>query len=138
MVFILGEIFEVESKKASELLEISATNFRQILSRSRKDLYNFMNNKCGLLKAENPCRCSKKTKELIQAGKVNADNTMFNVGFVNRISEVATERANQSESVIEEKYAFLFKEHPFYNKDKSHDVLKGILRDDDIKTIFDL
>lgn len=138
LVFILGEIFEVQSKTASELLEISAANFRQILSRSRKDLYNFMNNKCGLLRAENPCRCSKKTKELIHAGKVNPEKIMFNKGFINKISEMATERANKSESIIEEKYAFLFKEHPFYNKDNSHDVLQGILKDEDIKTIFNL
>lgn len=138
LVFILGEIFEVESNTASQLLEVSAANFRQILARARRDLYNFMNNKCGLLKAENPCRCSKKTKELIQAGKVDPENIVFNKGFIDRIRDKAIEKIDKSEHLIEDKYAHLFKEHPFYDKKKSQDVLQVLLNDKNITAMFNL
>ncbi len=39
LVYVLGEIFEIDSKTGAALLEISSDNFRQILSRARKDLY---------------------------------------------------------------------------------------------------
>jgi hypothetical protein len=39
---------------------VSPANFRQLLSRARHDLYQFMNNKCGLVNQSNPCRCARK------------------------------------------------------------------------------
>lgn len=138
LVFILSEIFEVDSKTGAELLEITAGNFRKILSRARRDLYQFMNNKCGLLSAENPCRCPQKTKELIKAGRINPEKILFLKGLVERVSDIAVERVHQSQHLVEEKYANLFKEHPFYNKDKSRDILASLTKDEDLKSIFNL
>lgn len=42
LVYILGEIFGVSARVGAELLEISPENFRQKLSRARRDLYQFM------------------------------------------------------------------------------------------------
>src|SRR5437773_4357258 len=49
LVYILGEILGVGDVIGGELLEISPENFRQRLSRSRRDLHSFMNEKCGLV-----------------------------------------------------------------------------------------
>jgi RNA polymerase sigma factor (sigma-70 family) len=62
LTYILGEIFGVTDTVAAELLEISSENFRQRLARARRDLHNFMNDKCGLVNRDNPCRCAKKTR----------------------------------------------------------------------------
>ena len=67
LTFILGAIFGVSDTVAAELLEISPDNFRQRLARARRDLRNFMNDKCGLVNHANPCRCAKKTRAFIQA-----------------------------------------------------------------------
>jgi RNA polymerase sigma factor (sigma-70 family) len=48
LVFILAEMFEVDSKTGAEVLAMSPENYRKVLSRARKDLYHFMNHKCGL------------------------------------------------------------------------------------------
>src|ERR1700730_4523676 len=48
LIYILGEIFEVTDVVGGELLEISRENFRQRLTRARRDLHSFMNDKCGL------------------------------------------------------------------------------------------
>ena len=62
--YIIGAIFEVSDTLAAEVLEISPENFRQRLARARRDLRNFMNDKCGLVNQANPCRCAKKTRAL--------------------------------------------------------------------------
>jgi len=138
LVYVLGEIFEIDSKTGSDLLDISADNYRQILSRARKDLYSFMNDKCGLINTTNPCRCPKKTKGFIQAGWVNETNLQFNNHFIHRISALATEKSVQCDRIMEEKYGALFKEHPYYDKDKSTDLLYKLNGDPEIKNIFDL
>ena len=138
LVYILGEIFEVNSKTGAELLDISSDNFRQQLTRARKDLYNFMNNKCGLINSSNPCRCPKKTKGFIKAGWVNEQDLQFNNHFRKRISEIAIIKANQCDNVMEEKYASLFKDHPYYDKDKSSELINTLTTDPEIKSIFDL
>src|SRR5712691_7933326 len=73
LTFILGAIFGVSDAVGADLLEISAENFRQRLTRARRDLRNFMNDKCGLVNKANPCRCAKKTRGFIQAGHVDPE-----------------------------------------------------------------
>ncbi|MEP6846597.1 MAG: RNA polymerase subunit sigma-70, partial [Panacibacter sp.] len=136
--YILSEIFEVDSTLGSELLEISTDNFRQILVRAKRDLYNFMNNKCGLVNTDNPCRCPKKTKGFIKAGFVNESNLQFNNYFVERISEIAVDRTNLCDNLIEQKYASLYKDHPFYNKDKITELIFTLTADPQLKAIFNL
>jgi hypothetical protein len=67
LTFILGAIFEVSDTVAAEVLEITPDNFRQRLARARRDLRNFMNDKCGLVNQANPCRCAKKTRGFIRS-----------------------------------------------------------------------
>src|SRR5260221_8305211 len=59
LIFTLGEILGVSDSVGGEVLEMSAENFRQCLSRARRDLHNFMNDQCGLVNTTNPCRCPK-------------------------------------------------------------------------------
>jgi len=87
IVFILGEIFDVDHNMGSEILNISRDNFRQKLSRARKNLNTFMKEKCGLVNKQNPCRCRKKTMAFIEAGWVDPDNLQFNNNYLKRIYE---------------------------------------------------
>jgi DNA-directed RNA polymerase specialized sigma24 family protein len=63
-------IFGVSDAVGAELMEISRDNFRQKLSRARRDLHNFMNDQCGLINTANPCRCAKKTQAFMKAGYI--------------------------------------------------------------------
>src|SRR5439155_17017389 len=58
LIFTLGEILGVSDALGSEVLEMTAENFRQSLARARRDLHSFMNNQCGLLNRNNSCRCA--------------------------------------------------------------------------------
>jgi RNA polymerase sigma factor (sigma-70 family) len=59
IIFILGEMFDIDHNLGSEILGITPGNFRIKLMRTRKDFYNWMNNRCGLINLANPCRCQK-------------------------------------------------------------------------------
>jgi len=69
-VLILGSIFGNKSEIAAKILDMTSENFRKQLSRAKADLFNFMENKCGLMDSLNSCRCHKKTKGFRKEGLV--------------------------------------------------------------------
>ena len=113
LAYILGGIFAVSDTVAAEVLEITAANFRQRLARARRDLRNFMNDKCGLVNQANPCRCAKKTRGFIQAGHVDPENLLF---VRDRISEVreAAPQAYETIKTLDGKCADIYSRHPFF------------------------
>lgn len=78
MIYIIGEMFGADHNVGSEIMNMSKDNFRAKLSKARKDLYNFMNNQCGLVNKDNPCRCYKKVTAAVNGGFIDAKNLLFN------------------------------------------------------------
>ena len=138
LIYILGEVFRIDHRLASDIFEISPDNFRQKLARARRDLYNFMNDKCGLVNESNPCRCPKKTKGLVQVGIVDPQRLQFNAHYVQHIHELVPERAAKMLNTYEEQYQRLFGEHPFQLSARSARIVDDILNNETIREIFDL
>jgi len=138
LVFILGEVFQVDHRLAAEMLEVSPDNFRQKLARARRDLHNFMNDKCGLVNKNNPCRCPKKTKGLVQLGIVDPQRLQFNAHYVQRVRDLVPQRAARMTETYEEQYQKLFGEHPFWNSTRSARIVDSILNNETIREIFEL
>jgi RNA polymerase sigma factor (sigma-70 family) len=113
LVFTLGEIFGASDTVGGEILGMSSDNFRQNLARARRDLYQFMNNQCGLVNASNPCRCPKKTKGFVDAGHVDPHHLRFVPLRLHRIKEAAADAVREIENVVDGQYAAIFREHPF-------------------------
>ncbi|MEM6816684.1 MAG: sigma-70 family RNA polymerase sigma factor, partial [Bacteroidota bacterium] len=65
LIYILGDILDFNSVEGAEILDITPTSFRKQLSRSREKVRNFLTSKCGLVNADNPCRCKRKIDFLI-------------------------------------------------------------------------
>jgi RNA polymerase sigma factor (sigma-70 family) len=121
LIFTLGEIFGASDTVGSEILEMTPDNFRQALSRARRDLYQFMNDQCGLVNTNNPCRCPKKTKGFIDAGHVDPSNLRFVPLHLQRIRDAAADTVRQIDDVVDRQHAALFREHPFLEpKDQIH------------------
>ncbi len=138
LIYILGEIFNANNKIVSQILEISADNFRQKLSRARKNLKNFMHNKCGLINKNNPCRCHKKTKGFIKNGWVNTKELEFNITHKRKIYELSETKSKRLCESLDDEYAVLFSEHPVQEKFDRSQIISNIINDNNIKDIFNL
>ena len=136
LIFILGSMFGVGESAASEILGISKDNYRQKLSRARKQLANFMNSKCGLMKKDNPCHCEKKTKLMMLSGHVNPENLLFTRNYVHSIEKVSSEKIGMVNNLMEEKAIRLFREHPFQESPDFVRSLNDILNSGEFKNIF--
>jgi RNA polymerase sigma factor (sigma-70 family) len=138
IIFILGSIFNVKSNVAAKLLDITAENFRQQLSRAKTDLFQFMDNKCGLINRNNPCRCSKKTKGFMKEGLIDEQAIQFKTEFVTQINQIAPEKNSELDNLIEGKYLSFFKQQVYENKDVTETLVSKMLFDKDIKELFKL
>lgn len=58
IAFILGEVLELPSDEAADVLELTPDAFRKRLSRARERMGAFMLARCGLVDAGRPCRCA--------------------------------------------------------------------------------
>lgn len=112
LVYVLGGIFGVTDRVGADLLDISRDNFRQKLARARRDLCNFMQDKCGLVKASNPYRCAKKTQGFIQLGYIDPRNLVFARERIVQVREVAEKRSEQLDALYGA-YADIRRSHPF-------------------------
>ena len=67
MIYILGEMFDIDHNLGSEILGISAGNFQAFcLMRARKDLYNWMNDRCGLVNKSNLLQVCKRQEDILR------------------------------------------------------------------------
>jgi RNA polymerase sigma factor (sigma-70 family) len=126
LVYILGEIVGVGDAVAAELLDISAENFRQRLTRARRDLHSFMNDRCGLVNSANPCRCAKKTRGFMRAGYVDPENLLFARARITQVEKVAPATV-RAMSVLDAECARIYRDHPFYAPPDIARALRGII-----------
>ena len=93
LVFILGAVFGITSETGGLIMKIRPENFRARLSRSRKKLAAYIDDKCGLMKSSNPCRCIRKIRGAVEAGYIDPRHLQFNRNHVERVMAVAAEYA---------------------------------------------
>ena len=138
MVYILGELFDVDHNLGGEIMGITSGNFRIKLMRSRKDLYEWMNNRCGLVNKDNPCRCSKKTRGYIKAGKVDPHNLQFNTRYKSKISDLSAKNAVEITETVEELNRKVFKDHPMQEPVQATKIINEIFSNQLLKWVIDL
>jgi RNA polymerase sigma factor (sigma-70 family) len=114
LVFVLGEIFGVSDEVGGEVVGVTPVNFRQILSRARHDLYEYLRGNCGLANPDNACKCARKTRAFIEGGFVDPQKLQFNVDYCRRVREVADGRADEWGDAYMQFAASLYRDHPFY------------------------
>jgi len=127
LVFILGEIFQVSDEVGAEIVEVTPANFRQILSRARRDLYEYLRDNCSLVNPANDCKCARKTRAFIQAGFVNPSRLEFTQAHVRKIREVAARRAPELLDAYMEVAASVYRGHPFYEPSEQAAILRRAL-----------
>ena len=126
LAFILGEIFGVTSETGAEVMEISADNFRQLLARARRDLYEFMQGKCGLVNALNPCRCSKKAGAFMQQGWLDPKRRQFTSGRIATVQEVTPDRLEELQG-LQRAHAEIYRRTPLIESPDAVQRLRDVI-----------
>ena len=138
VVFILGAIFGVNDAIGSELLNITKENFRQKLSRSRKKITNFMNERCSLFKEGNSCKCMRKVKALIENGEIDPDNLHFSGHTVKRVRDIAEVKLGQFDTFFEDNCRKLYLDDPFFESPDFVETLNDIVENSTFRNIMNL
>jgi len=138
VIFILGGIFNIKSSIGGSLLGITPENFRKQLSRAKNDLFQFMNQKCGLINPDNPCRCHKKTKGFINEGKINPATHTFTTEFAQSILEVSNSKNDELDILMEGKYMQFFTSRIYEETNIGEKLIESVIFDPEIKRLFHL
>lgn len=136
MVFILAELFGIKDDIGKEILGTTRENFRMMLSRAKKDLYNFMENKCGLINHANPCRCEKKTRSFIKAGFVDPDHRLFTGKYRSTIEAAAAGKQKSLEGSLYDQYRHLFLQHHYLEGPDLLGTLNEWLASEEVRRLF--
>jgi RNA polymerase sigma factor (sigma-70 family) len=112
LAFILGEVMGEDSETAAAALDVTPANFRQLLTRARHDLYQFMNGKCGLVNTNNPCRCARKAAGFMRHGWLDAANLQFSRDRVQAVDKAAPDHLLELEA-IDHQHAQLYRDQPW-------------------------
>jgi len=113
LAFILGAVFSVPTTVAAEILDITPGNYRVRLHRARRDLGSWMNARCGLVDAKNPCSCRGKTAAYVRQGVVDPARLLFNADYVVRIEQLTRRTARDAMQRVDELHDRFFSSHPF-------------------------
>ncbi len=136
LVFILGAIFIVNDVMGSEMLGISRSNFRKILSRSRKRIFNFLNDRCGLINENNSCRCAKAIDTQIRMGLIRPERKLSNGDYALTINDAIPRALGDTTNRSYTKYMSLLREQPFYNPPDMSAWLRDLISNEDFKDLF--
>ncbi|MEQ9402431.1 MAG: RNA polymerase sigma factor [Cyclobacteriaceae bacterium] len=138
LVYILGELFNADHTIGSEILGISKQNFRVRLSRARKDLLQFMSNKCGLVKKENPCRCYKKVTTMIDNKRIDSKKLLFNREEYQSFQKYISKNADHALNIVEDKYRELHERLPFKGYFDRKTFLDEVINDKRVVSLYNL
>ena len=136
LIYLLGDVFNIDHNLGADIFEISKDNFRKKLSRTRKDFHSFMNQQCGLVNTDNPCRCSKKGKAMEAAGRMQTNAKLFDPNFSATILEYAESVGDEVSDLIDRKYIEFFQAHPTKKEFNKETVINELINDSNYNQYF--
>ncbi len=136
LVFILGVVFNVTDVMGSEMLGITRANFRKRLSRSRRRIFNFLNDRCSLVNEKNPCRCAKAIDTQYRMGLMRTGERLANGDYAITINDALSRRLGESTEKYYKKYVNLLRAQPFYNPPDLSAWLRDAISSEDFKDLF--
>jgi RNA polymerase sigma factor (sigma-70 family) len=138
VVFLLGGVFGVPDAVGAEIMDVSRENFRQMLSRARKKVRQYMHGQCGVVDPANRCRCAHKVKSFMDLGMLDPRRPRYRQPARPAVKAMIGRRLG----AFQEKYygPFLdhFRDQPFYEGPDLTVWLRGLLESDKFREIFDL
>jgi RNA polymerase sigma factor (sigma-70 family) len=77
IAYILGDVFELRSDAAGEVVGIEPAAFRKRLSRARRRVREFMRGHCGLVNPDAACSCARRVAPAIARGRLDPTRLLF-------------------------------------------------------------
>ncbi|UQA97442.1 RNA polymerase sigma factor [Streptomyces halobius] len=74
VAYLLGDLLRFTDAEGAEICGISRAAFRQRLSRARSVMRQLMRERCGLVRAANPCRCDRLVRASVDLGLTDPVN----------------------------------------------------------------
>ncbi len=106
---------------------MTPANFRQILSRARRDLYQYMNGSCSLVNPACTCRCARKTRGFLEKGMLDPGKLQFTLGVPAPGPRGRWARADELWQAYEAFGANVYRDHPFYESPDPAAMLRKVL-----------
>lgn len=75
--YLLGDVLGMPDRVGAEILEITPAAFRKRVSRAHAIVASVVADRCGLIRAENPCRCRRQLGPSIDAGILDPRRPLF-------------------------------------------------------------
>jgi RNA polymerase sigma factor (sigma-70 family) len=138
LIYLLGDSFGIDHNIGADIFGISRQNFRVKLHRARKELHSYLEYRCGLIKKENPCRCSKKAKSALKMGVLDENNLIFKPSYTKKIGDFVAENQDTMREVIDQKYVEIFRDHPGKSTFDARSIVSKIINDKTIKNLFNI
>ena len=136
LVLIVGDVLSIPAPEAAAVFDLTAATFRQKLSRARKDLYSFMDLKCGLVNSANPCRCYRKAKGFAAAGWIDPEKRVWTDTLYENARVFADGNAEPAFDSLDSAYAEQFTGLPQYDADRSVVDIEQILSNPQVRRLF--
>lgn len=77
IAYLMGDLLGFTDVVAAEITDVAPAAHRKRLSRARRVMRDLMGERCGLVRAENPCRCSKIVEPSIEVGLLDRTNPVW-------------------------------------------------------------
>lgn len=77
IAYLLGDLLGMADTDAAQICGTSPAAFRQRLARARAVMRDVMGRRCGLVRAENPCRCDRLVRASEDAGLLDPTRPAF-------------------------------------------------------------
>lgn len=79
LAYLLGDLIGLPDAEGAQALDISRAAFRQRLARARTVMRGIIADRCGLVRAEHPCRCDRQIDSSIAYGILDPRRPVFSV-----------------------------------------------------------
>jgi RNA polymerase sigma factor (sigma-70 family) len=95
IAYLMGDLLRFTDVEAAAICEVSPAAFRQRLARARATMRDLMGRRCGLVRADNPCRCDRLVVGSIEHGLLDPQAPTFarHAGVTLPIPTTTLERA---------------------------------------------
>lgn len=133
-IFILGTMFQVDSRLAGELLGISPEAYRKRLSRIRAKVADFLDTYCGL-SGNGMCSCRKRINYAIASHRLNPEQLEYSALEVTDNETVRSFKANMEKI---DDLSLIFSNMPVYRAGtRAKGWIEAFLRSDIFKSVAD-